>query len=243
MKYVNNIPTTQFFTGISRNTLTKSYRLSLTECVWDSQDHTLWDTHKHALFYWYLYIPSLSVPPLLLPACCCCCCNSCCSLTASVCQLRASLCLVCIITTSCSLSDLYAVNCFSNADFSSSIAIKIQTIHYVIKHYVLKCYYKTTLIHYVKKSHNNFILNTLHTKIQCNTSLWVRWVNPRSHNVRLLSKASTHYQLVLRIWCRYLLTYLSSYSIVQPRLTVQKTVSKSNFESRHAWVLKAPKSV
>ena len=34
---VNNIPTMQFFTGISRNTQSKSYMLSLTECVWDFQ--------------------------------------------------------------------------------------------------------------------------------------------------------------------------------------------------------------
>ena len=46
---VNNIPTMLFFTGISRNTLTKSYMLLLTECVWDSQIMHVSDTHYHAL--------------------------------------------------------------------------------------------------------------------------------------------------------------------------------------------------
>ena len=31
----NNIPTMQFFNGISRSTRSKSYMLSLTECVWE----------------------------------------------------------------------------------------------------------------------------------------------------------------------------------------------------------------
>ena len=35
--HVNNIPTMQFFIGISRNSQSKSYILSLTECVWDFQ--------------------------------------------------------------------------------------------------------------------------------------------------------------------------------------------------------------
>ena len=43
--HVNNIPTMHFFTGISRNTQSKSYMLSLTECVWDFQNNALWDTH------------------------------------------------------------------------------------------------------------------------------------------------------------------------------------------------------
>ena len=44
--HVNNIPTTQFFTGISRNTQSNSYMLSLTECVWKLQwKIALWDTH------------------------------------------------------------------------------------------------------------------------------------------------------------------------------------------------------
>ena len=42
--HVNNIPTMQFFTGIFRNTQSKLYMLSLTECVWDFQDNALWDT-------------------------------------------------------------------------------------------------------------------------------------------------------------------------------------------------------
>ena len=41
--HVNNIPTMQFFTGISRNTQSKTYMLSLTECVWDFQNIALWD--------------------------------------------------------------------------------------------------------------------------------------------------------------------------------------------------------
>ena len=35
--HVNNTPTMQFFPRISRNTQSKSYMLSLTECVWDFQ--------------------------------------------------------------------------------------------------------------------------------------------------------------------------------------------------------------
>ena len=41
---VNNIPRMQYFTGISRNTQSKSYMLSLTECVWKFQNNALWDT-------------------------------------------------------------------------------------------------------------------------------------------------------------------------------------------------------
>ena len=43
--HVNNIPTMQFFTRISSNTMSKSYMLSLTESVWDFQNNGLWDTH------------------------------------------------------------------------------------------------------------------------------------------------------------------------------------------------------
>ena len=44
--HVDNIPSTQFFfTGISRNTQSKSYMLSLTECVQDFQNNALCDTH------------------------------------------------------------------------------------------------------------------------------------------------------------------------------------------------------
>ena len=39
----------QFFVGISRNTQSKSYMLSLTECVWNFQNNALRDTHEHAL--------------------------------------------------------------------------------------------------------------------------------------------------------------------------------------------------
>ena len=39
-----NIPTMQFFTGISRNTQSKSSMLSLTECVWNFQNDAFWDT-------------------------------------------------------------------------------------------------------------------------------------------------------------------------------------------------------
>ena len=42
MGHVNNIPTIQYFTGISRNTQSKLYMLSLTECVWDFQNNVLW---------------------------------------------------------------------------------------------------------------------------------------------------------------------------------------------------------
>ena len=43
--HVHNIPTMQFSTGISRNTQSKTYMLSLTECVWDFRNDALWDTH------------------------------------------------------------------------------------------------------------------------------------------------------------------------------------------------------
>ena len=38
----------KFFTGITRNTQSKSYMLSLSERVWDFQNNVLWDTHCHA---------------------------------------------------------------------------------------------------------------------------------------------------------------------------------------------------
>ena len=44
LRHVNNIPTMQYFTGISRNTQSKSYMLSLSECVWDFHNNALWDT-------------------------------------------------------------------------------------------------------------------------------------------------------------------------------------------------------
>ena len=44
--HVNNIPTMQFFIGISRNTQSKSYMLSfMTGCVWEFRNIELWDTH------------------------------------------------------------------------------------------------------------------------------------------------------------------------------------------------------
>ena len=42
--HVNNIPTMQNFTGISRNTPSRSSVLSLTECVWKFRNIALWDT-------------------------------------------------------------------------------------------------------------------------------------------------------------------------------------------------------
>ena len=44
MGHANNIPTMQFFTGISKNTQSKSYMLPLTECVRDFRNIALWDT-------------------------------------------------------------------------------------------------------------------------------------------------------------------------------------------------------
>ena len=52
--HVNNIPTMHFFTGISRNTQSKSYMLSLTECVWKFRNNELWDLIN--MPYW----PSIS---------------------------------------------------------------------------------------------------------------------------------------------------------------------------------------
>ena len=48
-EHVNNIPTMQFFTVISRNNESKFYILSMTECVWELLNNALWDTHSHAL--------------------------------------------------------------------------------------------------------------------------------------------------------------------------------------------------
>ena len=42
-------PRCNFFTGISRNSQSNSYMLSLTECVWEFQNNALWGTHQHAL--------------------------------------------------------------------------------------------------------------------------------------------------------------------------------------------------
>ena len=48
---INNISTTQFFTGISRNTQSKANKiLTLTKCVWKFPNDALWDTHYCALF-------------------------------------------------------------------------------------------------------------------------------------------------------------------------------------------------
>ena len=46
----------QFLTGISRNTQSKSYMLSLTVCVWEFQNSALWDTHEHALMIHQPYL-------------------------------------------------------------------------------------------------------------------------------------------------------------------------------------------
>ena len=43
--HVTNIATMQFFTRISRNTQSKFYMLSATECVWNLHNNALWDTH------------------------------------------------------------------------------------------------------------------------------------------------------------------------------------------------------
>ena len=43
--HVNNVPTMQFFTGISKTTQFKSHMLSITECVWEFRNNVLWDAH------------------------------------------------------------------------------------------------------------------------------------------------------------------------------------------------------
>ena len=43
--HVSDVPSMQLITGISRNTQSISYMLSLTECVWEFQNNALWDTH------------------------------------------------------------------------------------------------------------------------------------------------------------------------------------------------------
>ena len=48
--HVHNIPTMQFFTGISRKIQSKLYMLTLTACVWDFRNNALLDTRLHALF-------------------------------------------------------------------------------------------------------------------------------------------------------------------------------------------------
>ena len=47
--YDNNIPTMQFFIGISRNIQSKYYQLSLTDCLWEFRNDALWDTPLHVL--------------------------------------------------------------------------------------------------------------------------------------------------------------------------------------------------
>ena len=47
--HVNIVHMMQFINAISRNTQSKTYMLSLTECVWEFQNHALWDTHWHVL--------------------------------------------------------------------------------------------------------------------------------------------------------------------------------------------------
>ena len=48
--HFNNIPTMQFFTGVYKNTWSKSYMLSWIDWVWDFQNNVLWVTHRHTLF-------------------------------------------------------------------------------------------------------------------------------------------------------------------------------------------------
>ena len=63
--HVNNIPTVQFFTEISRNTLPESYRLGyqFTEFVWDFHNGALWDTHEHTLLA--LFMRLVNQKPLI----------------------------------------------------------------------------------------------------------------------------------------------------------------------------------
>ena len=44
LRHINNIPIMQFFTGTSRITQSKSYVLSLTECVWEFRNNALWNS-------------------------------------------------------------------------------------------------------------------------------------------------------------------------------------------------------
>ena len=44
-RHVHNIPTMHLFSGIFRNTKSKSFMLWLTECVWKFHNNVLWDTH------------------------------------------------------------------------------------------------------------------------------------------------------------------------------------------------------
>ena len=46
--------------GVSSNTQSKSYMLSLTEFVWNFQNNALWDTHQHVLFL-FLFIAGKSL--------------------------------------------------------------------------------------------------------------------------------------------------------------------------------------
>ena len=48
--HVINIPTMQSFTGTSNYTQSKSYILSLTECLREFRNNSLWDIRQHALF-------------------------------------------------------------------------------------------------------------------------------------------------------------------------------------------------
>mgnify|MGYP001797648885 CR=1 FL=1 len=47
--HVGNIPTMQFFSGISRNTPSELTMQSSTQCVRNFQNNTLRDTRKHVL--------------------------------------------------------------------------------------------------------------------------------------------------------------------------------------------------
>ena len=57
MGHVKNIPTMQFFTRILQNTQSKSFLLSLTECVWEFQNNALWDNMPYSIVNNYEHLP------------------------------------------------------------------------------------------------------------------------------------------------------------------------------------------
>ena len=65
--HVNNIPTMQFFIGISRTTLSEYYMLLLTECVWGFRNNAF-DADMiiyESLFFQYRAVAVTIDPPLL----------------------------------------------------------------------------------------------------------------------------------------------------------------------------------
>ena len=58
--HVINIPSMQLLTGISRNTQSNSYMLSLTECVWEFRNNALWDTLLNNVSFMCI---RLNIPP------------------------------------------------------------------------------------------------------------------------------------------------------------------------------------